>query len=69
MYEAVLAALKTEYKKVGERFTWQADGFTMTLWPSGTLSLWMYSTPGNTDCKSWGPGSPLAHTVTQVLEA
>lgn len=66
MYEAVLVALKTEYKKVGERFTWQADGLIMTLWPSGTLSLWMYAVQGNADCMSWPKGSPLANTVVGI---
>lgn len=65
-YEAVVRVLKSECVQVHERFTWKASDLTMTLWPSGTLSLWSHSTPGNEDCASWQPGSPLANAVMEM---
>jgi hypothetical protein len=68
-YEAVIQALKSERVQVYERFTWKADdGLTLTLWPSGTLSLLSFGTPDTTeiDVMSWPPGSPLASAVMEM---
>ena len=70
-YEAVIQALKSECVQVHERFTWKADnGLTLTLWPSGTLSLLSFGTPDTTeiDCVSWVPDSPLALAVTEMTQ-